>query len=77
MNTSKIEKIAVVIPCYNEAKGIAKVIEKFPHDRLLKYGFEVEVFVVDNNSTDNTAEVATKAGATVIFEQKKGAASSR
>ena len=69
---SRLEKIAVVIPCYNEADGIAKVIKKFPHEKLSKYGFEICVFVIDNNSQDNTADVAKKAGATVIHEKKKG-----
>lgn len=68
----EIKNIAVVIPCYNESKGIAKVIKKFPHDRLAKYGYEIKIFVVDNNSTDTTAEVALGAGATVIHEPKKG-----
>lgn len=72
MTNERLEKIAVVIPCYNEAKGIAEVIKKFQHDRLAKYGLSVEVFVVDNNSTDNTAEVARQAGATVLYESKKG-----
>lgn len=69
---SAIEKIAVIIPCYNEAAGIATVINKFPHDKLAKYGFDIQVFVVDNNSTDNTAEVARQTGATVLTETKKG-----
>ena len=72
MNMDKIEKIAVVIPCYNEAKGIAKVIEKFPYHRFEKLGFKIQVFVIDNDSTDNTAEIAANAGATVLSEPKKG-----
>lgn len=72
MKQQKLEQIAVVIPCYNEAKGIAKVIKKFPHEKLAKYGFEIQVYVVDNNSKDNTAEVARRAGAIVILEKKKG-----
>lgn len=68
----KPEKIAVVIPCYNEAKSIAKVIKKFPHAKLAKYGFEMQVYVVDNNSTDDTATVARQAGAIIISETKKG-----
>ncbi len=68
----KTEKIAVVIPCYNEEKGIVKVIQKFPHFKLDRYGFIVQVFVIDNNSTDNTAKAAKKAGAIVLSEKKKG-----
>lgn len=66
------KRIAAIIPCYNEAAGIAQVIEKFPRERLHEAGLELSVFVVDNNSSDNTADVAQKAGATVFFEAKKG-----
>lgn len=65
-------KIAVIIPCYNEAKGIGSVIDKMPHKRAKRNHWEIEVIVVDNNSTDNTTEVAKKHGATVIHEPKKG-----
>ena len=67
-----IEKVAVVIPCYNEAEGIAKVIKKFPYKKLEKAGFQVTIYVVDNNSRDETAKVARQAGAIVIEEKKKG-----
>lgn len=66
------QKVAVVIPCYNEAAGIAKVIKGFPRKKLEHYGYSLEVIVVDNNSKDNTAEVARAAGAHVIHEPKKG-----
>jgi glycosyltransferase involved in cell wall biosynthesis len=72
VSQQQIKKVVVVIPCYNEAKGIAQVIKKFPHDRLTRNHFDIQIYVVDNNSTDNTAEVARKAGATVIRETKKG-----
>lgn len=72
MTVQDIKKIAVVIPCHNEANGIANVIQKIPHDRLTRNHFDIQVFVVDNNSTDNTAEVAAQAGAHVIHESKKG-----
>lgn len=67
-----LKKLAVVIPCRNEAKGIAKVVKKFSHSRLARSGFDVRIYVVDNNSSDNTAEVAGQAGATVIHEPKPG-----
>lgn len=66
------KRIAVVIPCYNEAAGIAQVIKKIPQQKKHDAEFELKTFVVDNNSTDNTAEIARKAGAEVIFEPKKG-----
>lgn len=72
MSNVRHEKIAVVIPCFNEAEGIAEVIKGFPHDTLAHQGLELQVFVVDNNSTDDTARVAKDAGATVITEREKG-----
>lgn len=59
--------IAVVIPCYNESLTIAEVVRSFK-DEL----HEAEIYVFDNNSTDNTAEEARKAGAIVINEPMQG-----
>lgn len=59
-------KTAAIIPAYNEEKSIAKVISEIP----LKY--VNEIIVVNNNSIDNTAEEAMKAGATVLLEEQKG-----
>ena len=67
-----MKKITVLIPCYNEEKGVAKVINSIPKAKLKKLGFSVEVLVMDNNSTDKTAQVARKAGARVIFEGQRG-----
>jgi glycosyltransferase involved in cell wall biosynthesis len=50
------KRISVVIPCHNEEDGIAAVMAQMPP-------IIDEVVVVDNNSTDRTAEVATAAGA--------------
>lgn len=57
-------KISVVIPCYNEATSIAKVIEKITKE-------VDEIIVVDNNSTDQTALIAQNLGAKVVSEQKQ------
>jgi len=65
-------KITVIIPCYNEAKAITKVIKGFPKKELKHNGFDLDVLVIDNNCTDKTAELARKAGARVIEEPKKG-----
>lgn len=58
-------KIKVIIPAYNEADSIAKVISEIPD-------LVDEIIVVNNNSTDLTAENAQKAGATVLTETKSG-----
>lgn len=67
-----MKKLAVLIPCFNEASGIANVIEGFPRQRLYESGYDLEIVVIDNNSTDRTAEIAKQAGAEVIVEAKQG-----
>lgn len=64
--------VAVLIPCYNEAEGIADVIKKMPYKRAARNHWNLQVYVIDNNSSDNTAEIAAAAGAIVIHEPKKG-----
>ncbi|RJQ32848.1 MAG: glycosyltransferase [Actinobacteria bacterium] len=66
------KKITLIIPCYNEAKGIGSVIEGLPRNKLKTEGYEVEVIVIDNNSTDDTAAIASAWGAQVVHEHKKG-----
>jgi len=58
-------RITVVIPCLNEAEGLRQVLVQMP-------SFVDEVIVVDNNSTDQTAEVARSFGAKVIEEKVRG-----
>lgn len=67
-----MKKITVLIPCLNEEAGIGQVVAAFPRTQLRRHGYELEVLVIDNNSKDNTAKVARKAGARVIFEGKPG-----
>ena len=62
-----MDKIAVLIPCYNESKTIEKVITDFRNALP-----EAKIYVYDNNSSDNTAEIARKAGAIVKHEYKQG-----
>lgn len=57
--------IAVVVPCYNEEEGVRFVLEALP-------AVVDEAIVVDNNSTDSTAEVARSLGAKVVKETKPG-----
>ncbi len=58
-------KIKVIIPAHNEADSIAQVIHKIPKTVS-------EIIVVNNNSSDETANTAEKAGATVLTETKMG-----
>ncbi len=62
-----MDKIAVLIPCYNEAPTIRKVVEDYR--RVLP---EAVIYVYDNNSTDGTAEIAAQAGAVVRHEYQQG-----
>lgn len=60
-------KTAVLIPCYNEETTIARVVADF-HEALP----HADIYVYNNNSTDRTAEVASKAGAIVRHESLQG-----
>ena len=62
-----MDKIAVLVPCYNEGKTIEKVVTDFK--RVLP---EAVIYVYDNNSTDHTDEIARKAGAVVRYEHRQG-----
>ena len=61
------KKIAVLIPCYNESQTIAKVVKDYK-----KALPEADIYVYDNNSSDNTDEIAKKAGAIVRYEYRQG-----
>ena len=60
-------KIAVLIPCYNEAKSIARVVADCRAALP-----EATVYVYDNNSTDGTDALAREAGAEVRYEHRQG-----
>ena len=62
-----MDRIAVLIPCYNESKTIEKVVTDWKRELP-----EAIVYVYDNNSTDGTAELAKKAGAIVCHEYQQG-----
>ena len=62
-----MDRIAVLIPCYNESKTIQKVVTDFK--KVLP---EAVVYVYDNNSTDHTDEIAREAGAVVRYEYQQG-----
>ena len=63
----KDKKIAVLIPCYNEAKTIEKVVKDFKS--VLP---KADIYVYDNNSSDGTDEIARKSGAIVKYEYRQG-----
>lgn len=62
-----MDKIAVLIPCYNESKTIKKVIEDFRRNLP-----EAVIYVYDNNSIDGTDKIAQEAGVIVRYEKKQG-----
>ncbi len=64
---AKYSDVAVIIPCMNEEIAIGKVVKDFKASLP-----GCKVYVYDNNSTDDTAKVAKKAGATVGFEPRPG-----
>ena len=62
-----MDKIAVLIPCYNESATIAKVIADYR--AVLP---EATIYVYDNNSSDGTDKIARAAGAEVRYEHRQG-----
>ncbi len=60
-------KVAVLVPCYNEEKTIKKVVTDWRKELP-----DARIFVYDNNSSDNTAKIAEKAGAIVVKERMQG-----
>lgn len=63
----KDKKIAVLIPCYNEELTIEKVVKDFKKELPT-----ADIYVYDNNSKDNSAKLAKKAGAIVVSEIRQG-----
>lgn len=61
-----MKKTVVIIPALNEERSIGQVIADIPRD------LATEIVVVDNGSTDSTAQVASDSGATVIDEERRG-----
>jgi glycosyltransferase involved in cell wall biosynthesis len=60
-------RIAILVPCYNEAPTIAKVVRDFRAELPA-----AEIFVFDNNSTDNSVDQARAAGAHIAYERRQG-----
>lgn len=62
-----MDKVAVLIPCYNESQTIGKVVGDWKKNLP-----EATIYVYDNNSSDNTDEIARNAGAVVRYEHQQG-----
>ena len=61
-------KVSVIIPTLNEEKSIGMVIDKIHKNKR----YNIEIIIVDGNSTDKTREIAKKKGAKIIIEKRKG-----
>ena len=70
--TNMKKLVSIIIPALNEEKAICKVIDSVPIKKLKAIGYETEIIVIDNGSTDRTNFFARKKGAKVIVEKKKG-----
>ncbi|MHA1264947.1 MAG: glycosyltransferase [Candidatus Helarchaeota archaeon] len=68
-------KISVVVPTYNEEKGIEKFLKQFQYQSLPRNQFEI--IIVDGNSTDRTREIAQKYADKVFIQQSKGVGGAR
>lgn len=65
-------KVSFVIPALNEEGIVGKTIKSIPVEEIEDAGYEVEIIVINNNSTDNTEQEAKEAGATVFLEKNRG-----
>ena len=63
--------VSVIFPCLNEEKSIGQSIGKV-QNIFNKHGFNGEIIVVDNNSTDNTSTIAKQFDVKYVFEPKRG-----
>lgn len=67
-----MNSLSVVIPALNEARNVRPVIDSVPIDKLRDAGWETEIILVDNASTDSTADLARAAGANVVHQPIRG-----
>jgi glycosyltransferase involved in cell wall biosynthesis len=68
----KLSSVSVVIPALNEEQNIAATLTGIPVERLHALGYDVELLVVDNGSTDRTTEIARAHGARVLIQPVRG-----
>jgi glycosyltransferase involved in cell wall biosynthesis len=69
MNRSRV---CIIIPTLNEAGTIGRVVDEIPRQAIEAAGYEVEVMVIDGNSTDGTRQIAEEKGARVVVEPGRG-----
>jgi dolichol-phosphate hexosyltransferase len=67
-----MKKIAIVIPCFNEERGLGRVIDGVPKDQLAHLGYQTEIIIIDNNSADKTIKVARDRGVRIVTEKQQG-----
>jgi D,D-heptose 1,7-bisphosphate phosphatase len=72
LKQSATKTISIVIPALNEKEAITNTIKAVARNRLEEMGYETQILVVDNGSTDGTGELAKEAGADVILEPRRG-----
>lgn len=65
-------KVSIVIPALNEEGIVGETVKSVPLNKLNDMGFNTEIIVVDNASTDKTAQEASDAGAKVVYEKNRG-----
>lgn len=65
-------KISVILPTLNEEQGIGQTIDDINTTYFKKKGWDLEIIIVDGDSTDKTREIAKRKGAKVIVEKRKG-----
>src|SRR6266516_2395856 len=70
--SNQMKKISIVIPALNEETGIGPVLREIPISTIKQMGYETEILVVDNGSTDRTPQLAREYGATVITQPIRG-----
>jgi dolichol-phosphate mannosyltransferase len=64
--------ISVILPALNEEETVGRVIDEVPKESMERTGYQVELLVIDNDSTDRTKEIAEEKGARVIVEPLRG-----
>ncbi len=64
--------IYVILPALNEELTVGKVIDEIPRQTLESEGYQVDILVVDGNSSDRTGQIARERGVWVIIEPRRG-----